>query len=257
MTSLHLDQLLSGHVFAFLLIFSRIGAVMTLMPGIGEAYVSPRLRMMLALSFSFLVLGPLMPLMPAPPEAVSDLVKLLGYEIITGIFFGSILRLVMSAAETVGAVVALQTGLSNATVLNPAQATQSPLAAAFYSLIAVTLVFVSGLDHFLLRTLIMTYTVFPPGGSLATGDMAQTFAHAVGQSFLVGVSLAAPFIIIGLLMFVALGIMQRLMPQVQLFLVMLPLQIWGGLTVMGITVAGIMTVWMRYFDATIGSYIGR
>ena len=78
MTSLHLDQLLSGHVFAFLLIFSRIGAVMTLMPGIGEAYVSPRLRMMLALSFSFLVLGPLMPLMPAPPEAVSDLVKLLG-----------------------------------------------------------------------------------------------------------------------------------------------------------------------------------
>ena len=125
MTSLQLDKLLSGHVFGFLFIFARIGAVLMLLPGFGETYVSPRIRMMLALSISFLLLEPMMPMIPPPPADLAGLVGLLGYEIVVGLFFGSLIRLIMSVLETIGFVVALQTGLSNAVVLNPALATQS------------------------------------------------------------------------------------------------------------------------------------
>jgi len=257
LTHLQLDKFLSGHVFGFLFIFMRLGAVLMLMPGFGETYVSPRIRLLLALSISFLLLGPMLPSIPAAPADISGLVRILGYELVVGLFFGSLLRLIMSSLETVGFIVALQTGLSNAVILNPALATQSPLPSAFMSIVGVTLVFVTGLDHYLLRSMLATYDVFPPGGVLMPSDMAQSFTQAVSKSFLVGIELAAPFIVVGLLMFIALGVMQRLLPQVQLFLVMLPVQIWGGLLLIAITISAIMSLWLRYFDQSVGGFLGR
>jgi flagellar biosynthetic protein FliR len=118
-------------------------------------------------------------------------------------------------------------------------------------------VFTTGLDHYLLRSAFATYDVFPPGGSLPAGDMAQSYARAFARSFLIGVELASPFMVIGLLMYVALGLMQRLMPQVQLFLVALPIQIWGGLFLLAITVSTIMTLWLQYFDQSIATLFSR
>jgi flagellar biosynthesis protein FliR len=256
-TSLQLDKILSGHVFAFLFVFARLGSVLMLLPGFGETYVSARLRMMLALSLSFLLMGPMLPVIPALPPDLSGLMRVFGYEIVIGLFFGSLIRLFMSVLETIGFVIALQTGLSNAVVLNPALATQSPLPSAFLSVVGVTLVFTTGLDHFLLRSLMATYDLFPPGGVLQPGDMAKSYTQAFSRSFLVGIELASPFMVIGLLMYVALGIMQRLMPQVQLFLVALPIQIWGGLVLLAVTISTMMTLWLRYFDQSVGAIFGR
>jgi flagellar biosynthesis protein FliR len=219
--------------------------------------VSPRIRLMFAFLVSFLLLGPLMPSMPAPPTAVPDLFRLLGTEIIIGLFYGSITRLLMGALEIIGMVVAIQTGLSNAVILNPALASQSPLPSAFVSVVGLTLVFTTGLDHFLLRSVFATYDVFPIGGALQTGDMAQAFLRTFSRSFLIGIELAAPFLVIGLLMYVAVGLMQRLMPQVQLFLVMLPVQIWGGFFLLAITISTIMALWLQYFDQSIATLFTR
>ena len=257
MTSIQLDKMLSGNVYAFLFIFSRIGPVLLLLPGFGETYVSPRFRGAIALAISFLLTGPLLHTIPAPPGDVTGLVRLLGFEILIGLYFGSMVRLIMSVLETVGFIIAMQTGLSNAVILNPALATQSPLPSAFLSIVGLTLVFVTGLDHFLLRSVVATYDLFPPGSALPPGDMAQSYLTAFGRSFRIGVELASPFMVIGILMYVALGMLQKLMPQVQLFLIMLPIQIWGGLFLMSITVAAIMGLWLRYFDQSIGTMFGR
>ena len=251
MTHFDLDKLLSGHVFRFLFIFCRIGSAMMLLPGFAESYVPQRARLMLAFAISLLLVGPMLPMIPAPPADVAGLARMLGYEILIGLYFGSIVRLIMSALETIGSIIAIQTGLSNAVILNPALATQSPLPSAFLSVVGLTLVFTTGLDHYLLRSVIATYDLFPPGGAFEPGDMAQVFARTYNHSFLIGIELSSPFLVIGLLMYVAVGLMQRLMPQVQLFLVMLPVQIWGGLFLLAITVSGIMTLWLQYFDQSI------
>lgn len=257
MQTLNLDQVMTGHVFGFVLIFARLGSALMLLPGFGETYVGPRLRLMLAFAISFLLLGPLMPSMPAPPPAIPDLMKILGGEIVIGLFYGSITRVLMSALETAGSIVAIQTGLSNAVILNPALATQSPLPSAFMSIVGLTLVFTTGLDRFLLQSAISTYDIFPIGGPIMAGDMAQAFARSFSRSFMVGIEMGAPFMVIGLLMYVAMGIMQRLMPQVQLFLVMLPVQIWGGLFLMALTMGMMMAIWLHYFDQSIGSMFIR
>lgn len=256
MITLHLDKFMSGHVFGFVMIFSRLGSALMLLPGIGEAYVPQRIRLFLAFAFSFLLLEPLLGRLSAPPENISGLVRCLGYEIIIGLFFGTLLRLLMSVLETAGMVISTQSGLSNATVFNPTLAAQSPLPSAYLAVIGTTMIFVTGLDHMLLRSLVALYDVFPPNGELMPGDMAQLVIQTVNKGFVVGIELAMPFFVMGLLMYIALGLLQKLMPQVQLFLVVLPVQVWGGLMLMALTTAGIIAVWLKYVDSAVAAFSG-
>jgi flagellar biosynthetic protein FliR len=256
MITFHLDKFLSGHVFGFVMIFSRIGSVIMLMPGIGETFVPVRSRLMLALAFSFLLLEPMLGRLPAPPDTIGGLVHSIGYEVIIGLFFGILLRLLMSVLEATGMVISIQSGLSNATILNPAIAGQSPLPSAFLAIVAITMIFVTGLDHMLFRGMVALYDIFPPNGDLMPGDMAQLIIQTVNKTFTVGIELAMPFFVIGLLMYIALGVMQKILPQVQLFLVILPVQVWGGLMLMALTTAGIITIWLRYFDSAVSAFVG-
>ena len=254
MHTYHIDAFLSGHVFAFLMLLSRIGAVMMLFPGIGESYVPPRTRMIFACMICLLLLEPMLPRLPAMPTAPAELARLISYEIIVGLFFGTLVRLAVSALESTGMIIGIQTGLSSATMLNPALATQSPLPSAFLSTAGLVLIFITGLDHFLIHAMIALYTAFPAGGAFMPGDMAQTVIHVANQSFTVGIELSAPFLIMGLLLYAALGILQRLMPSVQLFLIMMPVEIWGGLVMFSLTIAAILTLWLHYVDQSVGSF---
>lgn len=257
MITLNLDEQLSGHLFQFLIVFTRLGSIIMLLPGIGEAYVAPRIRLLFALAVSFLLLPVLMPLIPKIPDTIPSLVLLIMTEVLIGVFVGSFLRLLITTIETAGAVIAVQIGLSNAMILNPALASQSALPSAFLGIGGVTLLFLTGLDHVMLKGMVNVYDLFPVGGPMLTGDMTQAYIQMLGKSFAVGVQLSAPFLVIGTLLFVALGFMQRMMAQVQLFLVVLPVQILGGAILLASTVGMIFTVWLRFFDSSIAGLLVR
>lgn len=247
----------SGQVFPFMLIFCRLGAGLMMFPGIGEAFVTPRIRMLFALALSFLMLPVLGPLVPVIPDHPGDLARLIFIEIIIGVFFGSIMRLMMGILETAGAVIGMEIGLSNASILNPALASESALTAALLSTGGIVLVFATGLDRLLFLALMDTYKIFPVGLTPPYGDMVQSFVGLVSKSFAVGIQLASPFIVMGLLIYTAVGIMQRLMMQIQLFLVVIPVQIWGGLFVFSVCVSVIFSVWLQIFDDVVGTTLIR
>lgn len=249
---LHLGDFVSGHVFAFLLVFTRLAAGFMLFPGLGEAFVPARARMLFALAFSFLVLPVLYPQLPPLPAQIPVLATLLLKEAFIGVFFGTVTRVLADAVATMGSLAAMQIGLSNAMILNPALGNQSALPSALLSSLALVLIFATGLDHLLLRALLDTYKSFPPGGDVFVGDVIQSFVSFVNKSFALGVQLAMPFLVCGLLLYTVLGVMQRMMPQIQLFLVMLPVQIFGGFFVFSVIVASAMAVWLKYFDASVG-----
>ena len=249
-----IDKFLTGHAFAFMFIFARVGTVMMLMPGIGEAYVPVRIRLMFALCLCFVLTEPLMGHMPPIPNDIGHMIGLIFFEIVIGLFFGTIMRFIMDALETTGTIIGLQTGLSSATVFNPSLAAQSPLPSAFLGVVGIVMIFVSGLDHMILRSIVATYDAFPPGGQLIPGDMVQMVSQTMGKSFALGIQLSMPFTMIALLMFTALGMMQKLMPSIQLFMISMPVQIWGGLFLIAVTIGSIMAAWLAFFDATLNSF---
>lgn len=248
---------LSGQVFPFMMVFCRLGAGLMMFPGIGEAFVTPRIRLLFALALSFLMLPVLAPLMPAIPVHPADLTRVMVVEIAVGLFFGSVMRVMMSILETTGAIIGMDIGLSNASILNPSMAHESALPAAFLGTTALVLIFVTDFDQLLFRALLDTYKIFPVGLELPYGDIVQSFIGLVSRSFLVGVQLAAPLMVMGLLLYTSLGVMQRLMQQIQLFLVLIPVQIWGGLFVFSACVTIIFSVWLNVYDDVVGTVFVR
>src|SRR5690349_1708189 len=100
--SLSLDALLSGQVFALVLIFARLGSAFMLLPGFGDTQVSPRIRLLLALALAFVLLPVLKPLLPALPRNAAGLFVLMALETFIGVFLGTVTRMLTASLEIAG-----------------------------------------------------------------------------------------------------------------------------------------------------------
>lgn len=250
-----LEKLLITEIFAWLLIFCRVGAGMMVMPGFGETYVSPRFRLLMALTISVALTPVLRPLMPAVPTSPLALTVLLVAEIMVGLFIGGVSRLLVSATHVAGQIMAFQSGLSTATIFDFNQATQGTLLGNLLSVTAVILIFVMDLHHLMLRSLADSYTLFAPGTFPPTGDFATLVTNVVGKSFMVAIQLSSPLIVVGLMIYLGAGVLARLMPAMQVFFILLPPQILVSFFIVMTTISGFMLWYMNYFQETLTGFL--
>lgn len=236
------QDLVTGSVFAFLLVFARVGSAVMALPGFGDAYVAPRFRLIIALAISLAAAPVAAPLLPPMPEALVALLLLIGGEVVIGIFLGLLARLLMSGLQVAGMIIAFQTSLANAFTTDPVSAQQGALAGTFLSVTGLLVVFVADLHHVMLRAVIDSYFLFEPGVLPPVGDFSEAVARTVALSFVLGLKIAAPFIAVGLLFSLGIGVLARLMPQVQVFFIAMPLQIALGFIVLGLTLSAAMIV---------------
>ena len=244
---MNITDFLPNNTFGALLIFARIGTAMMLLPGFGEIYVPQRYRLLFALIFSALLLPILAPILPGLPASPADLAIVLGGELVVGAFIGTLTRVILAALQTAGQIVSMQTGLSYAQVFNPMEASQDSVPSSFYAVLGVLLIFLTNLDHLMLQGLVDSYAVFVPGHLPPVGDLSEAIAHAVAASFRLAIEMAAPFIVLGTVFFVGLGLIARLVPQLQVLFVTQPLQILGGLLLMGLLTATGMGWFLQAF----------
>ena len=250
-----LQALIAGNLFAWLLVFTRVGSAMMVLPVFGDQFVPNRVRLLLALIISMIVTPALLSQLPREPASVLSLFLLLAGEILTGIFIGSLGRLMFGALEVAGMIIAMQTGLSNAFVFNPALATQGSLPGSLLSWLALLLILITNLHHLLIMAVVRSYETFQPGAPVPIGDFAQTVTRLVADSFMIGVEMAAPFLATGLVFALALGVMARLAPQMQVFFVFMSAQIAYGLFLFAITVSAMMTFWLGHFEGTLVQFL--
>jgi len=250
-----LAELLPAEIFAFLLVFSRLGAMFMLMPALGETAIPQRVRLVLALSVSFIIYALVRPLLPAMPASPYELAILIIFEILTGVLIGASIRLLMSALHTAGTIIAMQTGLAMAQAFDPVQGAQSALMSTFLTLMAVVLIFVTNLHHMMIAAMYDSYSLFPVGGDIKMNDFAEIVVNTVANSFLLGVQIASPFIVYGLIFNVGLGILARLMPQLQVFFIAMPLNIAAGFMIFGIVLAAGMSWFLQHMESSLGAFL--
>ena len=176
-----------------------------------------------------------------------ELARLVFFELVIGLYFGIVARILLLTMDTAGQIIAMNTGLSNAQIFNPAIATQGSLPGFFLLNIATLLLLITDLHHLLIRALIDSYSLFPPGAPLPLADFADAISTVISHSFQLAVQLSSPFMV--------MGIMARLMPQLQIFFVALPIQVVMGLVVLSLVLSGAMLVFLEYYGANIGSYV--
>lgn len=240
---------LQGAVLVYLLTFARTGAMIMLLPAIGDAGVPTRVRLAFALAVSAALVSVTAKYYPSGSLSPMELGVLIARETTAGVLVGSMARLIMSALETAGYLIASQTGLSFATSFDPGQGTQGAMVSTFLSLLGVLLVFESDLHHLSIGAIGGSYTLLPPGGDLPVADMAQLVLGLTAGAFALGLQLAAPFLVFGLLISVTLGVLSRAMPQMQIFFLSMPVNILTGFVLLMLFVGIMMNAFLDYFVA--------
>jgi len=242
-----LAAFLQGELFGYFLVFARLGAAIMLLPGFGESFVSPRIRLLLALAITFAVMPIVADRLPAMPEQVLALLVLLLGEIVIGLFIGTLARILLGVLQSAGALIANFTSLGAAQVLDPSSATPSTLPGNFLTILALVLIFATNLHHLMLAALVDSYASFPPGNAPPLDDFAEAASQLVAQGFGLAFQLAAPLLVVTLVMQIGLGLLARLMPQMQVFFVAMPLQILLGFAIVAVTLAAAMRWYLDRF----------
>jgi flagellar biosynthetic protein FliR len=232
-----LQELVPGNAFILLLVFARIGAALMLLPGFGEIYVLPRTRLLLALAITLVVTPLVATGLPKLPTTPIELFLLLGGEIVVGIFLGTLVRILVSALHVAGTIVGFSSSLSSANIFDPQNATQGSLIGTFLGVTGIVMVFVADLHRLMLSAVVDSYTLFVPGRALPWGDFSNLMTQTVAHAFGLGFQLSAPFLVVGLVFYLGLGLINRLMPQIQVFFIAMPLQIALAFFIMALTIS--------------------
>lgn len=229
---------------AFALVLARVGATTALLPGLGESEVPATVRIGIALCVTFILLPIVQPLMPPVPASGLTMGLMVAGEVVTGLWFGWLARMIVLALPMAGQIVAFLLGISS--VLQPDQelGAQSTALGKLFQLATPTMILASGLYTLPLKGLVGLFQLIPPGQMLPSGDGLQIAVRAVGTTFALALRVASPFVVAGTLWHVAMGQIARAVPRVQIYFVALPGQILGGLVLLA-GVAGAMIVAWR------------
>ena len=237
----------ADQVWAGGLIFARTASILMLIPGVGEAYVPPRIRLSLALVLTLALWPVVAGTLPALPSTVGGMAGWVIREAVVGLMIGLLLRMFMAALSTAGEIVSLQTTLSFAQTANPLQAQPATTIAAFLTLLGVTLLFATNTHHLFIAGIVGSYQLMAPAKPLMLNDFAAVAVRTMGEAFLLGVQLSAPVLVFALIFNLASGLVARVMPQFQIFFAAAPLSVILGLSVFALSLGVLGTVFIdRY-----------
>lgn len=242
-----LEELLKLNVFAFLMVLSRVGAMMSILPGIAAAYVTTRIRVALAVTVAVVMTPVLAANLPAIPESPWVLFLLLAGEIVIGLFLGGIAVVLVGALQTAGTMISLFAAMANALIQDPISEQQSSIISNLLTIAGLVMIFITDSHHIYFGVVADSYNLFVPGEGVATGDMAFMLARRVGDSFALGFQLSIPFLVIAMIYYIGLGVLGRLMPQLPVFFFGLPVQIAVQLGALMVVFSAIMMVFLDHF----------
>jgi flagellar biosynthetic protein FliR len=236
---------------AYMLAFARIGTMIMLLPGLGELSVPPRIRLTIALVLTAVIMPLHRNTYDIDLRSAVPVLAMLGQELFVGAVLGLTARLTISALQVAGTVIAQQMGLGFVTAIDPTQGQQGVLVGNFLSVLGITLIFAFDLHHLVIGALNDSYTLFRPGDVPIIGDVAALLSRTVAAAFRIGVQLAAPFLVFGLLFNLGLGVLSRLMPQMQVFFVGMPLSILIGFLILLLVVGAMMMTFIDYVEVVL------
>jgi flagellar biosynthetic protein FliR len=231
----------------FMLVFARIGAMVMLLPGLGETNIPVRIKLAIALMLSMIILPLHRQAYQVDLNSLAPLLVLMLHEIVIGVVLGATARVTLSALQVAGSVIAQQLGLGFVTAVDPTQGQQGLLIGNFLTILGLTLLFATDSHHLVISALNESYRIFAPGQMFSTGDVAALATRAFASAFKIGMQLSAPFLVFGLIFNLGLGVLARLMPQMQVYFVGVPLSILIGFLILALVITAIMGTFLDYF----------
>ena len=228
-----------------------------LLPALGESTIPTRFRLTIALALT-IVLYPVGS-QYYPADLTSNtyrMIALLFGELAIGFGIGLCAKMITSVLQIAGMIMANQSGLAFAMATDPTMdGQQGAVIGSFLSLLAVTMVFATNLHYLVIAAMNDSFTMFPPGAPLPVGDMAEMATTMVADLFTVAMRLSAPFLVVGLVFYFGLGLLNKLMPQMQIFFIAMPVTIGVGALMLFALLTTMMMWYLSHFEMALGRFI--
>jgi flagellar biosynthetic protein FliR len=250
-----LNDILTFDIYRFFMIFSRIGAMIMLVPGFGGKLMPARSKIIFGLALTLLLLPLVGPLYPPRPKDLGAMVMMISSEVLVGFYLGSLTQVLMSSLHVAGTFIGTQIGLTNAFSFDFVAEQQSATLTALLTNLALVAIFATDLHHLMLQAMADSYATFVPGQPIPLGDFIETLSHLMADSFGFAIKLASPILAFGLIFYVGLGLLSRLSPQIQVFFVALPLQLIGGLWMLMVAMPLMVFLFLRWFEAGLMPFV--
>lgn len=248
MTPVPFADLLTGLlVFPLFLLFARVGGAIMVFPAISDPSINIRARLLITLGISVLLLPLLGADFPDIPARTGDMLLLLFGEMVIGLLLGLGARLMMAAMTLAGEIIAFLAGFQGASLFDPSTNTNSGAPSVFLTLCAGVVVLSLNLHHQLILATVESYAIFKPGVMPEVSDAAAAYVQMMSVIMRLGLQLAAPFVVAGLLTNALFGVLNRLVPQLQIFFVSVPVTITVGVILLA---AGLGTMLQLWANAT-------
>ena len=241
------DQLWLGFV-----VFLRVAAVVSLLPGFGEQSVPMRVKLIIALAFT-LVVAPAVQIVPPAPD-LSSIAVLTLTETLSGVLLGLGIRILVLGLQTAGAIAAQSTSLSQ--ILGGAAIEPLPAMGYILTMGAIALAVITGLHVKAAEFLILSYAFLPMGLFSGGSDVADWGVAQISRAFGLAFTLAAPFVLMSVLYNLALGVINKAMPQLMVAFVGAPVITFGGLFILFLAAPTILTVWLNALDGFFQNPLG-
>lgn len=233
--------------------FLRIGAAMALLPGFGEATVPARVKLSLALAFTAIVAPAVFAVIAPRTGTAAALLACLATETLVGLALGLVLRLAVLALEIAGTIAAQSASLSQ---MFGAGGEPMPAISHLLVVAGLALAMTAGLHARIAGVLILSYDILPPGAFPdAETIRGWSIAH-VAHAFAIAFGLAAPFVIASAVYNVALGAINRAMPQLMVSFVGAPALTLGALALLAIAAPAALSLWLGMLDALLADPFG-
>jgi len=240
----------STAVLSVFLLFCRIGTCLMLMPGFSSDRVPVNIRLFLVLSVT-LALTPLLSadVQPILTHATPiDLAKLILSEIVIGLLIGFLGRIFFAALETLASAIAMGIGLTSALGAPIDEMEPLPAISTLITLAATTLLFVMDLHWEMLRGLVASYQALPVANGFGTQFGLVQIADCLSKSFFLALRVSSPFIVFTIIVNFAVGLTNKLTPQIQIYFISTPFAVAGGLFLLYFTGKQFLELFMSGFD---------
>ena len=229
-------------LFPFFMVFLRLGTLVMIMPALSDTSVPMRIRVLFALTAAFVMFPALESRIPDVPSSTAVMITLALGEMFIGLLLAIGARLFLATMAIAGDMLSFMVGFQAATLFDPRLGGISTAPAVFLTLTGTMLILATGLHLYMIQAVFESYEVLPVGFMPLMGDVATAIIKLVANIYVIGLKLAAPIITTGFLIYMAFGLLNRLVPQVQAFFIALPLTIAVGLFVLGASLTTMLTL---------------
>lgn len=232
----------------FLLCLARVVALVAAIPAFAGSGIAGRIKIGLAVMLTLLLFPALSPHLPQTTISLTELGLLIVNEVLLGVLIGLVTQMIFAAVSFGGTVIGYQMGFAAANIFDPQTTQQLSLMSQFVNILALLAFLTLDMHHFFFRVIVESYTLLPPGTLDFSGGAVEELMRLASHMFVLGVKFSAPVLALLLLTNLVLGILARVFPQLNVFMLSFPLNIGIAFLVIGLTLGATFSVLRREFD---------